>query len=72
MITIGDSCKFNIDSYKLKCTAWRRCNSGDKLFEVTVKELKHGKWVQIYHTLSGPMIDTYFTADKFIAELIGE
>ena len=73
MIAQGDTCKFYIDDYKLICRAWRNYHTdNEKKFEVTVKERKHGKWIQIYHTLSGPMIDSYDVADGFIAGLIGE
>lgn len=73
MIAQGDTCKFYIDDYKLICTAWRNCHTdNEKKYEVTVKKRKHGKWVQIYHTLAGPLIDSYDWADEFIAELIGE
>lgn len=75
MIAQGDVCKFYVDDYKLICRAWRKCNSDEKKFEITVKQRKNGKcgkWVQIYHTLSGPMIDSYDVADGFIAGLIGE
>jgi len=71
MIALGDKCTFFIDNYKLKCHAWY-ISTNFKRYEVLVKELKDGKWMRIYHSFDGPLIDSYDRADEFIAELIGE
>ena len=68
MIATGDTCKFHFGDYKIKCKSWSYPSSTEKLYEVSVKELKLGRWVLVYHTLTGPMLDSYDKADNFLAE----
>lgn len=69
MIALGDSCKFRIDMYKLQCHAWY-ASGYEKRYEVLVKELREGKWMRIYHSFNGPLIDSYNKADAFIAKIL--